>query len=146
MRSNDLRISCRPSSGTLRWTGLSSACEEDRDLLQSATGAFREAPWGGDDDQVVVVREYLRHDGRIDLQRLGDISETLGEAAEIARSSRLVSRGITVVPISAVVLFAAKRAIHLGERLMAEALLAFQKKVSELLQIPLKPFESDEDD
>jgi hypothetical protein len=28
----------------------------------------------------------------------------------------------------------------------AEALLAFQKKVSELLQIPLKPFESDEDD
>ena len=28
----------------------------------------------------------------------------------------------------------------------AEALLAFQKKVSELLQIPLKPFVSDEDD
>lgn len=28
----------------------------------------------------------------------------------------------------------------------AEALLAFQKKVSELLQIPLKPFPSDEDD
>jgi transposase len=28
----------------------------------------------------------------------------------------------------------------------AEALLAYQKKVSELLQIPLKPFESDEDD
>jgi len=27
-----------------------------------------------------------------------------------------------------------------------EALLAFQKKVSELLQIPLKPFVSDEDD
>ena len=28
----------------------------------------------------------------------------------------------------------------------AEALLAFQKKVSELLQIPLRPFVSDEDD
>jgi hypothetical protein len=28
----------------------------------------------------------------------------------------------------------------------AEALLAFPKKVSELLQIPLKPFVSDEDD
>ena len=28
----------------------------------------------------------------------------------------------------------------------AEALLAFQKKVSELLQIPLKPFVSDGDD
>ena len=28
----------------------------------------------------------------------------------------------------------------------AEALLDFQKKVSELLQIPLKPFASDEDD
>jgi transposase len=28
----------------------------------------------------------------------------------------------------------------------AEALLAYQKRVSELLQIPLKPFESDEDD
>ena len=28
----------------------------------------------------------------------------------------------------------------------AEALLAYQKKVSELLQIPLKPFVSDEDD
>ena len=28
----------------------------------------------------------------------------------------------------------------------ADALLAFQKKVSELLQIPLKPFPSDEDD
>ena len=28
----------------------------------------------------------------------------------------------------------------------AEALLAFQKKVSELLEIPLKPFVSDEDD
>ena len=28
----------------------------------------------------------------------------------------------------------------------AEALLAFQKEVSELLQIPLKPFVSDEDD
>jgi len=28
----------------------------------------------------------------------------------------------------------------------AEALLAFQKKVSELLQIPLTPFVSDEDD
>ena len=36
---------------------------------------------------------------------------------------------------------------HLTRRLQkAEALLAFQKKVSELLQIPLKPFESDEDD
>jgi hypothetical protein len=28
----------------------------------------------------------------------------------------------------------------------AEALLAYQKRVSELLQIPLKPFASDEDD
>jgi transposase len=36
---------------------------------------------------------------------------------------------------------------HLTRRLQkAEALLAYQKKVSELLQIPLKPFESDEDD
>jgi transposase-like protein len=36
---------------------------------------------------------------------------------------------------------------HLTRRLQkAEALLAFQKKVSELLQIPLKPFVSDEDD
>ena len=36
---------------------------------------------------------------------------------------------------------------HLTRRLQkAEALLAFQKKVSELLQIPLRPFESDEDD
>jgi transposase len=36
---------------------------------------------------------------------------------------------------------------HLTRRLQkAEALLAFQKKVSELLQIPLKRFESDEDD
>jgi transposase-like protein len=36
---------------------------------------------------------------------------------------------------------------HLTARLQkAEALLAFQKKVSELLQIPLKPFVSDEDD
>src|SRR5713101_1062722 len=34
---------------------------------------------------------------------------------------------------------------HLTRRLQkAEALLAFQKKVSELLQIPLKPFEADE--
>jgi transposase len=36
---------------------------------------------------------------------------------------------------------------HLTRRLQkAEALLAFQKTVSELLQIPLKPFLSDEDD
>jgi transposase len=36
---------------------------------------------------------------------------------------------------------------HLTRRLQkAEALLALQKKVSELLQIPLKPFVSDEDD
>jgi transposase len=36
---------------------------------------------------------------------------------------------------------------RLASRLQkAEALLAFQKKVSELLQIPLKPFASDEDD
>jgi transposase len=36
---------------------------------------------------------------------------------------------------------------HLTRRLQkAEALLAFQKTVSELLQIPLKPFVSDEDD
>ena len=36
---------------------------------------------------------------------------------------------------------------HLTRRLQkAEALLDFQKKVSELLQIPLKPFVSDEDD
>jgi transposase len=36
---------------------------------------------------------------------------------------------------------------QLARRLQkAEALLAFQKKVSELLQIPLKPFVSDEDD
>jgi transposase len=36
---------------------------------------------------------------------------------------------------------------YLTRRLQkAEALLAYQKKVSELLQIPLKPFESDEDD
>jgi transposase len=36
---------------------------------------------------------------------------------------------------------------HLTRRLQkAEALLAFQNKVSELLQIPLKPFVSDEDD
>ena len=28
----------------------------------------------------------------------------------------------------------------------AEAIIAFQKKVAELLGIPLKPFESDEDD
>jgi len=44
-----------------------------------------------------------------------------------------------------------KRLEHENRRLTtrlqkAEALLAFQKKVSELLQIPLKPFVSDEDD
>ena len=44
-----------------------------------------------------------------------------------------------------------KRLEHENRRLTArlqkaEALLAYQKNVSELLQIPLKPFESDEDD
>ena len=44
-----------------------------------------------------------------------------------------------------------KRLEHENRRLTsrlqkAEALLAYQKKVSELLQIPLKPFVSDEDD
>ena len=45
----------------------------------------------------------------------------------------------------------AKQLEHENRRLTsrlqkAEALLAYQKKVSELLQIPLKPFVSDEDD
>jgi len=44
-----------------------------------------------------------------------------------------------------------KRLEHENRRLTtrlqkAEALLAYQKKVAELLQIPLKPFVSDEDD
>lgn len=56
-------------------------------------------------------------------------------------------RGRKAIPVDPQV----KKLEHENRRLTsrlqkAEALLAFQKKVSELLQIPLKPFVSDEDD
>lgn len=57
------------------------------------------------------------------------------------------TRGRKAVPVDPQVKKLEQENRRLTSRLQkAEALLAFQKKVSELLQIPLKPFESDEDD
>ncbi len=57
------------------------------------------------------------------------------------------TRGRKATPVDPRVKTLARENRRLTRRLQqAEALLAFQKKVSELLGIPLKPFVSDEDD
>ena len=128
---------------------------------------MRETPSGPPDPEVIAhhARRRFTTSYKLGILRKADGCTRPGQVGALLRKEGLCSsllatwrrqrengltlkkRGRKATPLDPHLKKLEQENRHLTRRLQkAEALLAFQKKVSELLQIPLKPFVSDEDD